>query len=242
MAQNTYVTDLPAKGVLTVCAPPPEFYSTADLMEIFKDGVASERLVPDPATGRIHSSVLASHVEKLMSSNVIKRRPTVALAGAEETDVSKLVQIDTEMFERMQREYCHYEQRYRYALKNFLKLATSRNSADSANAQSMLANTKLLNLRLNSVLEIMNYVASSRVGDININKTAINTYNKSINERLEKLKKSYDYLSQQNVMVKTQQESVRYTQEKNNYTSNQIAIWASLNVVALGVIFYVYRN
>jgi hypothetical protein len=35
---------------------------------------------------------------------------------------------------------------------------------------------------------------------------------------------------------------VRYTQEKNNYTSNQIALWGALNVVALGVIFYVYRN
>jgi hypothetical protein len=243
MAGNVYVTETPVRGNPTVCAPPQQFYSPADLMEVFREGVASEQLVPDPSTGRISNSVLAAHVNRLMQSGVIRRRPTVNVADAEvETNITAMIQVDTEMYERLQREYCHYEQRYRYALKEFLKLATSRNAADATAAQTMLANTKTLNLRLNSLLEIMNYLAASRVSEVNMNKTAVNNYNRTISERLDKLKKSYSYLTQENVIVKTQKEAVRYTQEKNNYTSNQIALWAAMNVVALGVIFYVYRN
>jgi selenocysteine-specific translation elongation factor len=225
------------------CAPPAAYYNAADLMEVFRNGLASEQLVPDPASGRISSAVIAGHVDKLYQANVLKRRPTLDVANDQvETNMSELVKYDTELFERLNAEYCHYEQRYRYALTQFLKLATSRNAADNTNAQAMLENAKILNLRVNSLLEIMNYLANSRVGEVNSNKTAINNHNKQINEKLDKLRKSYGYLSQENVIVKTQQESVRYTQEKNAYTSNQIAVWAALNVVALGVIFYVYRN
>lgn len=240
---NTYVTETRVKSNPTVCEAPKAYYSSAEMMEVFRDGVASERLVPDPSTGRIHSSVLAAHVNQLTQANIIKRRPTLDVSDDQmETNISQLVKLDAEFNDRLHDEYCHYEQRYRYALKEFLKLATSRSGADAAPAQAMLENTKILNLRLNSLLEIMNYLAASRVGEINSNKTAINNYNKSINEKLDKLKRSYDYLSQENVIVKTQKESVRYTEEKNNYTSNQIAVWAAMNVVALGVIFYVYRN
>ena len=48
--------------------------------------------------------------------------------------------------------------------------------------------------------------------------------------------------SNDNVILNTQREMVRFTEEKTAYTSNQIAVWIALNAVALGAIFYVYRN
>jgi hypothetical protein len=242
MATNSYIQNMPAQASLAVCSPPNNYYDDANLMRVFSRGVANENLTPDPVSGRIPVSMLATHVQKLVSSGVIPRRPTQNLASTQETDMDKLVQVDTEFFERLQREYCHYEQRYRYALKAFLLKATSRVSADNALAQSLLAKTKILNLRLNSVLEVMNYLAQSRVTEVNSNKEAINNYNKNINNKLQQLKASYDYLNKENVIVNTQRESVRYTEEKNNYTSSQVGMWAALNVVALATIFYVYRN
>jgi ABC-type transport system involved in Fe-S cluster assembly fused permease/ATPase subunit len=49
-------------------------------------------------------------------------------------------------------------------------------------------------------------------------------------------------LKDDNAVVTTQREMVRYTQEKNAYTSNQIAVWTALNVLTLGAIVFVYRN
>jgi hypothetical protein len=48
-------------------------------------------------------------------------------------------------------------------------------------------------------------------------------------------------LNNDNAIIMTQKESVRYTQEKNNFNSNQIAMWTALNVVALAGIYYVYK-
>ena len=166
----------------------------------------------------------------------------MGVAGKSETDTDKLVTQDVELYETLNSEYCFYEQRYRYALKMFLKKATSRDAADNLAARLMLNNTKLLNIRVNSVLEIMNYLAQSRTPLTNLNKDKINQYNKSINDKLNKAKAMYDLLKRDNALLLTQREMVRYTEEKNNYTTNQIALWATLNIVALGTIFYVYRN
>ncbi len=242
MATNQYIQNMPAQASLAVCAPPNSYYNDAELMKVFSRGVANENLTPDPVSGRIPASMLAAHVQKLQSSGVIPKRPTKDLVTTQETDMDKLIQVDTEFYERLQREYCHYEQRYRYALKAFLLKATSRVSADNATAQALLGKTKILNLRLNSLLEVMNYLAQSRVTEVNENKTAINNYNKSINSKLQQLKASYAYLNKENAIVNTQRESVRYTEEKNNYTSSQVGMWAALNVIALATIFYVYRN
>jgi hypothetical protein len=238
---SAYVTGISQQALANVCPPPADYYNEGDLLTMFHNGVASDNLVTDSATGRIPVAQLAEHVENLQGSGVLKRRPEVKVGMGFETNMDDLVKYDAELFNRLNDEYCYYEQRYRYALKQFLGKATSRVQSDNAAAQVMLQNTKLLNQRLNGVLETMNYLAASRVDMVNQNKDAINTYNKSINEKLSALKSTYDMLNKTNAIVRTQKEAVRYTEEKNNFTTNQISVWAALNVLALATIFYVYR-
>jgi len=237
-----YVGNALQKPATNVCDPPADRYEPADLMALFPNGVASDSLVPDSATGRIPVAQLQGRVAQLTSSGILKSRPTGGLGSAIQTDMGALVQQDAALYNSLQQEYCHYEQRYRYGLKNFLKNATSRNASDNNKAQDMLDNTKLLNLRVNSVLEMMNYLAQSRVSQVNKNKDAINISNKSINEKVAKLRNTYDMLNRTDAVVSTQREMIRYTEEKNNYTTNQITVWAALNILALGTIFYIYRN
>ena len=225
-----------------ICSPPANHYTDQQLLALMPKGIATDSLVPDAATGRIPVAQLNSRVQALMSSGVIPRRPEVKVGSGFETDMNKLVPQDAEMFKNFRTEYCYYEQRYRYALKKFLSLATSRTSGDDNKALNMLEITKKLNLRTNSVLEVMNYMAQSRVTQVNDNKMNIDKFNKSINDKLAKLNQQYGFLNNENTIVNTQKASVLYTEEKNNYTTNQISIWAALNVIALATIFYVYRS
>lgn len=210
-------------------------------MTPFAGGVASDSLVPDAGTGRVGIAMLQAHVSALTAAGVIKARPTQSVGTDKETDMMKLVAEDKALYENLQKEYCYYEQRYKYAFKKFLTLATSRDAADNRAAQSMLQNAKLLNIRINGVLEVMNYLAASRVPVTDSNKTDINKRNATINQKLEKLKNGYNVLNRDNAVILAQKEMVRYTEEKNNFNSTQIAIWAAANIVALGAIFYVYR-
>jgi hypothetical protein len=242
----SYATDIPKYGISNVCPDPEPYYSNDQLLAKFPNGVGSDSLLPDPSTGRISSDVISAYVVQIQGSGIIKRRPTQRVGdmelGGTETNMDALVSQDAALFNQLRLEYCYYEQRYRYALTQFLTLATSRNQSDNAPAQTMLSVTKTLNLRLNSVLEIMNFLAQERVVQVNMNKADINATNASINSKLGKLQQSYNFLSRDDAIVQTQKEMVRYTQEKNSYTSNQVAIWTTLNIIAIGAIVYVYRN
>ena len=209
---------------------------------MYSGGVASDSLVPDPASGRVSVALLSTHVNALIASGVMTKRPTVSVGTEKETDMRALVDNDAKIYAKLQEEYCYYEQRYRYAVKKFLTLATSRIAADNRAAEVMLRNAKLINIRVNGVLEVMNYLAAERVGITNLNKTDINKRNEDINGKLDRLRNSYKILDRDNAVILAQKEMVRYTEEKNNYTTNQIGIWATANIVALAVIFYVYRN
>jgi hypothetical protein len=206
-------------------------------------GVASDSLVPDATSGRVAAAAIASHVQTLQGAGIIKPRPTRTIAGGkQETDTEALKAADAELHAKLQQEYCYYEQRYRYALKQFLFKATSRNAVDNPEAQRLLGITKKLNIRLNSVLEVMNYLTQQRVELVNSNTAGANQANSSINNKLGKLNAAYKLLNNDNAIILTQKESVRYTEEKNNYNSNQIALWTALNVVALAGIYYVYKS
>jgi hypothetical protein len=113
---------------------------------------------------------------------------------------------------------------------------------DNGEAQRLLRDAKTLNIRLNSVLEVMNYLTQERVSHVNSVTTTANRANTNINEKLTRLQKTYAMLSSDNAIVMTQKESVRYTEEKNAHNSNQIGLWTALNVVALATIFYVYKS
>lgn len=239
---NVYVNGMTPSALTTVCPPPATSYTTGDLMKLYNKGIASENLVQDAKTGRIPIAALSDYVTTLENNGAIKKTPEVKVGNDYEMNMDMRMKQDTELYTTFNDEYCYYEQRYRYALKQFLTFSTSRLQADNLKAEAMLENTKILNRRLNSLLEIMNYMAASRVSTTNMNKDAINSYNTSINMRLSKLKQNYGMLEKENAIVETQKEAVRYTEEKNKYTSNQIAIWGSLNVLALATIFYVYRN
>lgn len=239
-----YVTDVKKYGVKNVCTyNVNDIFTNDQLLALYPNGIGSESLLPDSSTGRVPVAAIQQYVAK--SAN-LKSRPVLSIATSgsnlTETDMDKLVVNDADLTNQLRLEYCFYEQRYRYALKQFLTKATSRNQSDNSPAQVMLGITKTLNLRLNSILEIMNYMAQDRVNQVNTNKTSINSINQSINAKMAKLSSTYALLNEENAIVQTQKEMVRYTEEKNNYTSNQIAIWATLNIIALGSIAYVYRN
>lgn len=225
-----------------ICPPPPTYYSDTDLLKKMDGGVASDSLVPGDG-GRVSAAAIAAHVQALQGSGILKPRPMRTIAGgAQETDTDALKAADAVLHAKLRQEYCYYEQRYRYALKNFLFKATSRNANDNPEAQRLLRVTKTLNIRLNSVLEVMNYLTQQRVEMVNSNTASANQANTSINKKLGQLNSAYKLLNNDNAIVMTQKESVRYTEEKNNYNSNQIALWTAMNVIALASIYYVYKS
>jgi hypothetical protein len=248
MASQSYLSDIPRVSQMDVCPVGKASYTLNELNELFPNGMARDTLLPNPDTGRIDEKILETHIQTLenLGTTALKARPVMRVGTGEsgriETNMDGLVEQDKKLYDAMREEYCYYEQRYRYALRRFLELATSRVQADNAEAKTMLNVTVKLNQRLNAVIEIMNYLAQLRVGIANQNKDDINARNKQIQRNMEELQKVSGKLKDDNVIIQTQQEMMRYTQEKNNAVTNQISVWVALNVLALASVVYVYRT
>ena len=198
----------------------------------------NDTLATDPNTGIIANDAIAQQVKSLISSGAIPKPPMDAQGNM---DMDKLMAQDGTLYQNLQAEFCWYESRYIFALNQFLQAATLRQATDAAQANQYLTITQTLNKRANSVLQVISYLAQNRVGDIMAAKGGIDSMNTEINQKLAALQAGYSLLSQNDAVLTTQKEMVRFTEEKNNFTNNKIIVWTALNVIALGAIFYVYR-
>lgn len=136
-------------------------------------------------------------------------------------------------------EYCFYEARYIAALRQFV--ATVADSNGSASAPVLQA-TVDLNKRLNSLLEIINYVSNERSKKVNDRSSEIVSANTALQSKIKTLADQQRFLESSDVRIRTQEEMVRYSSEKSRAMNIQIMFFVALNVVALGTIFTVYSS
>ena len=204
---------------------------TADQIgDIKPQSISTVTLATDPTTKRTNQSALQSYVQSLIGTGQIP---------GQLPDFNKQMAADTTFYASIQSEYCFYEPRYVAALNRFLTLVADPNGADTAAA---LAATVNLNKRLNSLLEIMNYVSNDRAQKVNDRSKKLNTASDTLQEKIQILQSQQAFLQTGDVTRKTQEEMIRFSAEKSQATNIQIVFFVVLNVVALGTVFTVYKN
>jgi len=157
-------------------------------------------------------------------------------------DFDKQAVADEKLYRSMQVEYCFYEARYIAALKHFVALIATVHGADQNAVSAVLASTVNINKRLNSLIEIMNYVGNERARYVNNRSPKINETNEKLRQQLEILLKQQKFLESSDVRIRTQEEMMRYSTEKSRAMNIQIMFFVALNVVALGTILTVYKG
>ena len=158
--------------------------------------------------------------------------PTVA------TNLNLMITQDANMLTKMNAEYCYYYKRYEYALGEFLKEA-AKPGGDSSGPLTLATE---FNNRLNAFVQILDYIAKQRVSSLNGTTEFINNINRSLDGKKEELNKQAAFLKENNAILRTRKEMIRFTEEKNNHITNQISLWAALNILAIASIFTVYRS
>lgn len=243
---NSYFGNVPPITSPDVCPIGQSQFTDEELQAEFPKRLSNSGLTQDEATGRIPVHLLQQQYNTLLGAGIIKPTPVKYVGGGETTttepDTLQQQKDDSDLYNRFREEYCFYEQRYRFALRNFLEKSTSRMSNDNTDAQKYLNFTVRLNRSLNSLIEFMNYMSSMRVDTTNSYVASVNSLNKTIEERRKDLQNVANILTKNNGIINVQKEMVNFTSEKNRYVTNQISVWAALNVLALATIFYVYRS
>ena len=198
--------------------------------EIMPNSISTTTLPVDDGTKRISQPALESYVKSLVARGD---------APGQFPEFNKQMEVDKAFYQKVRTEYCFYETRYVAALNQFLAVVADPRGGDSSAA---LSATVTLNKRLNSLLEVMNYVGNDRARLVNDRSKKLNDYNDTLQEKIRILRAQQDFLQSGDVVLKTQGEMMRYSAEKSHATNIQIIFFVVLNVVAIGTVLTVYKN
>lgn len=201
--------------------------------DTFPNGVSTTDLPVDKTTQRIGTAALQGYVTSMIGKGAIP---------GELGSFDQQMTADKRFYTSVQAEYCFYEARYKTALAQFLSLVSAPTGSDNASIQAILNQTVALNQRLNSLLEIINYVGNDRAQKVNVRSPEIDKANTDIQNKISVLTEQKNFLQSSDVRENTQREMMRYSEEKNRAMRIQIMFFVALNVVALGTVLTVYKS
>jgi len=207
--------------------------SVNQIADVMPGSVSTTSLPVDDATKRISTTAMQGYVAQLESTGQIP---------GQKAAFDDQMQADMGFYKQIQAEYCFYESRYVAAMTQFLALVSDPNGADQTAVSGALNATVGLNQRLNSLLEILNYVSNERAQMVNSRGPQIDAANQTLDGKLATLAAQKDFLTSGDVRLRTQEEMIRFSAEKAHAMNIQIAFFVALNVVALGTVIAVYKN
>jgi len=148
----------------------------------------------------------------------------------------------------IQAEYCFYYKRYLYILQDLLTTAATLGSRDERLPTDYITkkeNTFKINSKLNQILQVLQSLVISRHTSLKGyygTETGVNRLNSELDARRAELVKHSEILKKNNLEKDTTEAMIEYSIEKNSSSRNLLGIYVFMNMVAAGLIFYMYRS
>ena len=136
-------------------------------------------------------------------------------------------------------EYQFYSVRYHCALSKLFTLLSDE--PQSANEKKALQITIILNRRLNDLTQIINEITNYMLSSSTSMKQGISDFNDTIQQQQQKLESQNALISSTEASAKVKKQMVKYTEEKARRTDNLLKLYSVLNIVALGLLVYIYK-
>lgn len=192
----------------------------------------------DAATGLLTEGALDAHLKGMMDSGIV---PDPRSGSAPEYSRKVKVLLDNAMAE-----YCFYYNRYSNSLKYLMSgIRNASASSSSQELQTVVKNrlemTQLLNRKVNDLAQIMNRITAKMMNSHKTLQAEIAAFNASLREKRDKLEEQNKIIRSNEASMRLQKEMVKYTEEKARYSNNLLKLYSFLNIVALGLLVYVYK-
>jgi hypothetical protein len=211
----------------------------------FPNGIvptSSNGIARDQQTKRITDDSLANYITNLISTGKIPGAPP-SLSDISNINIQNYITKQNELINKLKSEYEYYYIRYRQSLQTFLNnLSNSRVSDTTAATNEWLNITRNLNLRLNDLYQIFTYLSSYYLAQSKENNKTINDINEELSKRSKLINTHGEILNKSNANKELYDKMADYSREKAKATNNLLSIYAGMNIVALGILFYVYKS
>jgi hypothetical protein len=119
-------------------------------------------------------------------------------------------------------------------------------SGNSIAPTGLMGHVYILNSKLNQLIQLMNKLQSVRLSSLNTNFYGVfsdpnSNLNKPLSEVQRKLNDVSTVLTKGDFEMSAKQSMIDYTLEKNSSSRNLLAVYGFMNIVAVGLLFYLYK-
>jgi hypothetical protein len=188
--------------------------------------------------GMLKDTTIKALISSLKGSGII---PTPNTQNAE----IYLKKID-ELLKNTEAEYCFYEARYKYSLERLLNTINQGYKNNTSDVQTViqryLSTTQELNQRLNDLTQIINGITEDMLSTTSGLEQQIQSFDSKMKEQQKKLQAQNKIISSNQAVTELNKRMVKFTEEKAKYSNNLLGLYSFLNIVALGLLIYVYKS
>jgi hypothetical protein len=241
-----------------VCKATPTVTSEVELTKTFPNSILPSSEPQRSADGRLTATALDSiysglvNQGKLISNNRYKQIMVNVTSQKDKAEIQKTLesvgQQESQTMTALQSEFCFYYVRYKFALEDLFE-TLSRTSAGSSltdaqrkTIETKITNAKGLNIKLNDLIQITNSIATKRSSEMRDQNLTINLLNENIKDVYSRLQVQNEILRKEDSISELRKRMVDFTEEKNQSATNLLSLYGFLNLVALGLLFYVARS
>lgn len=193
--------------------------------------------------GLLTPQAVKAAVQSLITAGLVPV-PPVGTDATNQERIQVFMRKDKTFLEDVSREYCFYDARYKYSLRQLIgKLQagyTDSNSQSQALIKKYLQFSQTLNRKLNDMTQIVSGITQSRVEATQGRASSIQGLSGQLEQRSKLLAKQSKVLSSEEGAANLYKDMTRYTKQKVDTVNNMLALYSVLNITALGLLFYLY--
>ena len=199
------------------------------------------------SNGVIDSSSMSAYLEYMRNTaNRIPKPPSLTgTVNGNFDPVTDYVQKQKNFLADVNAEFCDYDAKYQFALDKFMDAIVngSNSSAQtSGDVRKYLNYAHIYNRKLNDIIQIVQAINQEKYETSRNMDGDAQQLNRQLTERYAKIKSEMEFLNESASEEDIRRRMVTYTQEKASATDNLLSLYTFLNVVALGVLIYVYKS
>jgi hypothetical protein len=220
-------------------------YSAKDVLPLIPaKGYTGENRTGD-AYNLLTSDALAAIIDKFQGTK-IPTMPPFSLSGpvTEDKAFKQYITSNEILKNEVLDEYCFYNSRYRYAIKTLISQIADATAGVTANVDRINKLTEAaisLNQKLTDITQIVNAITIDQYKAAQNMDATINDLNTQIDSYYQRLKVQADILKSEAPAAELKKRMVEFTREKSLVSNNMLSFYFFMDVVALGILFYVYR-
>jgi hypothetical protein len=189
----------------------------------------------DPIYKDLSATTIPGTTKKLINTNLKPIGATVSTAKES---------ISYDLIYSLKYEFCFYTKILTTLMKDYIAVQNAglQNDPKTIIIANIVNNMAIARLRLNDLIEVSNFIATTQ-------NTTMSGLNEDINSFITTTTASVNALDRNaaTMMSKDKEYSLRtrqlaFSEEKNAYANQLLAMYGFANLIALGLLFYIYKS